>query len=279
MLSIRPFTADDISVGMRLKAQAGWNQLSADWERMLALQPDGCFVAVEEGMAVGTVMTCVFGGVGWIAMMLVDERLRGRGIGRSLMERALAFLDAQSVRSVRLDATPLGQPLYEKLGFTPQYSLSRYAGIPPGNLSRDEIAGVIPAAAAHHEAIFALDRIVTKTDRRKLVSRLLAEHPAFVAPLGSDVSGFLLCRPGSYAVQIGPCIAADWAGIPLLNYAFSRLADRQVYIDIPCSHFPAAAWALECGLVVQRKLLRMCRGQLVSEDQDRLWSSSGPELG
>lgn len=278
MLSTRLFTADDVSVGMRLKTQAGWNQLPADWERMLALQPDGCFVAVEQGMPVGTVMTCVFGGVGWIAMMLVDEKLRGRGIGRSLMERALAFLEGQNVRSVRLDATPLGQTLYEKLGFAPQYALARYAGIPQSSMPPDEIASVIPAATVHHEAIFALDRAVTKTDRRKLISRLLAEHPGFVAARGADLAGFLLWRPGSQAAQIGPCIAADWAGIPLLNYAFSRLADRQVYIDIPCSHSPAAALARQHGLVVQRELLRMCRGELVCED-DRLWSSSGPELG
>ena len=31
--------------------------------------------------------------------------------------------------TIRLDATPLGQPLYESLGFVPQYELTRYAGI------------------------------------------------------------------------------------------------------------------------------------------------------
>jgi hypothetical protein len=30
---------------------------------------------------------------------------------------------------------------------------------------------------------------------------------------------------------------------------------------------------------VQRELLRMCRGKSVIEQIDRLWASSGPELG
>src|SRR5258705_12655293 len=110
-------TVADIPVGMRLKDQAGWNQLEADWRRLLDLQPDGCFVAELGGSPVGTVTTCRFGPVAWIAMMLVDVRFRRCGIGRALMSHALEDLDAHGVCTVRLDATPLGRPLYETLGF------------------------------------------------------------------------------------------------------------------------------------------------------------------
>src|SRR5688500_8685777 len=67
MISIRPFIAADVPLGMRLKAQAGWNQTEADWRRMQGMQPDGCFVAELGGIAAGTVMTCIFGDVAWIA--------------------------------------------------------------------------------------------------------------------------------------------------------------------------------------------------------------------
>src|SRR5215216_3234927 len=119
-------TAADVASGLRLKEQAGWNQLEADWRRLLDLQPDGCFVAEVDGAVVGTVTTCRFGPVGWVAMMLVDEALRGRGIGRALMVRALEDLDAHGVRSVRLDATPLGRPLYESLGFVAEATFARF---------------------------------------------------------------------------------------------------------------------------------------------------------
>jgi hypothetical protein len=33
------------------------------------------------------------------------------------------------------------------------------------------------------------------------------------------------------------------------------------------------------GLTVQRHLVRMCRGQPVSELTNHIWASSGPELG
>ena len=124
-MRIRPMTGADLPLGMRLKAQAGWNQTEADWRRFLHLQPDGCFVAELDGTAVGTTAAFVFGPVAWVAMVLVDEAVRGRGVGTALMRHALAFLDGRGVRSVRLDATPLGRPIYEKLGFVAEYKIGR----------------------------------------------------------------------------------------------------------------------------------------------------------
>src|SRR5262249_6423074 len=106
MLRIRTMTPADIPLGMRLKAQNGWNQLEADWKRLLAMEPDGCFVAETDGVGVGTACTCVFGPVAWVAMVLVDAERRKQGIGTALMEHTLAYLEGRGVRSVRLDATP-----------------------------------------------------------------------------------------------------------------------------------------------------------------------------
>ena len=63
-------TTDDLPLGMRLKAQAGWNQVSADWQRFLELEPDGCFVGQWHGQPVATTTTCVFGSVAWGAGFL-----------------------------------------------------------------------------------------------------------------------------------------------------------------------------------------------------------------
>jgi len=97
MLHIRTMDADDVSLGMRLREQAGWNQTEADWRRMLALQPDGCFVAELDGCAVGTSAATVFETIGWIGMVLVDAASRGRGVGTRLIEHAVVYLDARNV--------------------------------------------------------------------------------------------------------------------------------------------------------------------------------------
>jgi hypothetical protein len=221
-------------------------------------------------------MTCIFDGVAWIAMMLVDESLRGKGIGRALMEHALAYLDEKNVQTVRLDATPLGQPLYEKLGFAAEYSLARYAGSPVGG---GEPAGVAVAETIDHEDIFFLDRSVTQADRRRFLTRLLEEQQAFIVRASGQLHGYLLTRAGASAAQLGPCIADDVAGPLLLSHGLARHAGTPVYIDILQSHAPAATLAREHGLLVQRHLLRMSRGARVCERIESLWASSGPELG
>ena len=126
MLRIRGMTVADIPLGMRLKEQAGWNQVEADWRRLLDLQPDGCFVAELDGIPAGTVTTCRFGPVAWVAMMLVDESFRSRGIGRALMSRALDDLDSAGVRSHPPRCDPSG---------TSALRVARFRG--GGNDSRD----------------------------------------------------------------------------------------------------------------------------------------------
>jgi GNAT superfamily N-acetyltransferase len=278
VIHTRPMTLADVPVGMRLKEQAGWNQLEADWRRFLDMEPDGCFVAEQDGMPVGTVTTCVFGPVAWIAMMLVDAAVRGQGIGRALMVHALEFLEGQGVRSVRLDATPLGQPLYEKLGFVAQYQLARFAGTLP---AAEAVSGVSAAGADRIERLLQLDRAITATDRRKWACRLFAERSEAlrVVERGGETLGFLTVRPGTRALLIGPCLATAEAGPLLFADAWHRYAGRPVFIDIPTGNRPAVERAQAQGLAVQRHLLRMCRGPEVVERTQELWASSGPELG
>src|SRR4051794_19050706 len=117
MIRIRPMTPDDLAFGLRLSQPAGWNQTPGDWARMLDLGQGGCFVAEVEGVHAGTTGTCRFGPLAWVAMVLVEPALRGRGVGTALMRHALDWLDQQGVQTIRLDATPLGEPVYRKLGF------------------------------------------------------------------------------------------------------------------------------------------------------------------
>ena len=88
MIRVRALTAADLPLG--LCGAAGWNQTEADWRRFLDLQPDGCFVAELDGASVGTTTTCVFSRVAWVAMALVAEAVRGRGVGAALLGAALA---------------------------------------------------------------------------------------------------------------------------------------------------------------------------------------------
>jgi GNAT superfamily N-acetyltransferase len=279
MIRIRPMTDADLPLGMRLKTQAGWNQTEADWRRILALQPGGCFVAELDGCPAATTSVCVFDSIGWIAMVLVEQSVRGRGIATRLMQHALAFLDGCRVRTVRLDATPLGRPVYEKFGFVAEYQLARWQGTAAGG----EIApGVDPVTPQQIEAVCALDRRATGTDRRRLIARLHEEQPAAmrVSAGNEGIRGYMSLRPGSRATQIGPVVALDArAGRVLCDAAACLCAGQPVFVDIPSENHPATEWAESTGLSVQRPLTRMRRGEPVLDQPMQLWGGFGPEKG
>ena len=278
-IAIRAMSLRDLPLGMRLKEQAGWNQTRADWLRFLALEPEGCFVAELEGRPVGTTVTTVLGSVGWIAMVLVERSVRGQGIGTGLVEHAIGHLESRPVRTIRLDATPLGRPLYEKLGLVPEYDLTRWEGLAPA-LATDP--RVQPVSGDLLPEIVELDCRATGTDRARLIGQLHSQWPEAmrVVCLPSGLAGYATFRPGSLAAQIGPAVATGpEAGVALGDAMLQSCVGRRVFIDVPADNAPATAWAKSRGLTPQRQLTRMRRGQPVHDFPSLLWASSGPENG
>jgi GNAT superfamily N-acetyltransferase len=279
LLRIRDMTVADIPFGMRLKQQAGWNQIEADWRRLLGLQPDGCFVAELDGVPAGTVTTCRFGPVAWVAMMLVDESFRSRGIGRCLMKHALDELDSKGARTIRLDATSLGRPLYESLDFRAEATFARYVGVLPPADGPPELP-VSPSSEVV-DGVAKFDLQVTGTDRGRLLRVLIEEHPESLqlAIESGEIAGFLLSRPGSRARRIGPCLASEQAAPLLLGDVRRRYATEKITMDIPVDNAAAMALAASWGLNMTGLLTRMSRGLPVREDLQKLWASAGPEKG
>ncbi len=294
MVRIRLMDEGDLPLGMRLKEVAGWNQTEADWRRFLALSPDGCFVAertraagqeqapVHQGVgyeALGTAVACVFGPIGWIAMVLVDPGHRKQGIGTRLVQRAIDYLEHCGVRSIRLDATPLGKPVYERLGFRPEYELARWDGVAPhvpleSNTRRAEDFDL--------EAIARLDQQWTGTPRRRLLEYLFRQQPGAMHVVeGPDgLLGYATWREGTVASFLGPAVATvEEAGQSLLDAMLAACAGRRMFVDIPWDNPAATRWAQARGFAVQRPLTRMVRGDAVCDRPDRLWASSGPETG
>jgi GNAT superfamily N-acetyltransferase len=278
-LQLRPMTAADIALGMQLKQAAGWTQIEADWRRALELEPDGCFVAEADGAGVGTVATCLFGPIAWIAMVLVDQRCRGLGIGRALLERAIEYCESRQADSVRLDATPLGRPLYASLGFRDDFELARYRGTP--QLQEPAAGDADPFCPANLAGILELDRAATATDRGKLL-RALIEHehqPTLVVRTSHGLAGFCSSRPGIAALQIGPCIATAAAGPQLLAATIGAARGWPVVIDLPTGNAEAIRMVEGAGLQRERCFTRMTRGRPVCEDLPSHWASFGPEKG
>jgi predicted N-acetyltransferase YhbS len=279
---IRTMRASDIDDALTLSKSVGWNQIAADWHRMYHLEPSGCFVAQYQDHVVGTTLCCVFGNVAWLAMVIVQENLRGRGLGSLLVQRGLDCARQNGIDSVRLDATPLGQHVYRRFGFEPQFELIRMAGVVQTSKPTSPASDLMIRTASLTEVptLFEYDRHATRTDRRKLLNQLFSEWTPLVAcSRDGRVHGFLAHREGRLATQHGPCAGTRGAARALFRHALNSRAGTSVIADIPSDKTDLLAIATEHGLSPQRTLLRMCCGTSVEEDRQLFHLSYGGEFG
>ncbi len=277
---IRRMQVTDLPLCRHLVEEAGWNQVDPDWARAMALEPEGCFVAEKDGAGMATTTCCRFGTVGWIAMVLVDKKARGMGIARRLVAYAVGYLESLGVRTIRLDATHMGQGLYRQLGFYEEYMVVRYAGIPSA-AGGEAWPGRVPANHPLITEVAALDRKITGTDRLSFLTSLAGKAPFYYKMSGSgSLDGYLGFREGRLAVQLGPAAAlTDDSGLKLLDRAVSGFRNRKCFTDIPSPNKTAIRWAEANGFTEQRNFVRMCRGEKITDHPGQIWASSGPEKG
>lgn len=271
---IRQMQPPDIPAAMRLKEAAGWNQTEQDWANVLALEPEGCWVEEQQGEVVASTTAVCYGSeLAWIGMVLVAPAFRGRGLARGLMEHCLSWLEGRGVGQVKLDATDLGRPLYEKLGFREERAIERW-GIASKSTARSAGGCELPAAK-----IAALDGESFGADRTRLIERLLE---AFAGHGAWEPEGFCLGRPGSNAYFIGPCAASSAdAARRLVCRAMAEARAQSFFWDL-CSDVPSAVeLARELGFERRRALARMAlrRETALAGRPERVFAAAGFEYG
>ena len=280
MLTIRPMRRDDIPLGLELCRAARWNQLEADWRRLLAIEPGGLFVCEADGRPCATASTTSYGTQsGWIGMLLVHADFRRRGIGTAMIQRCIETLEAKRIESIKLDATDQGRPVYRKIGFRDERPIVRYAGaVPPGATPH---RGVRPMAAADWPAVAALDRPAFGADRLRLLRRLAEDGRAVVARGAEGLRGFGFSRPGHDAAFLGPVVAADAeAALAVVETLLADLPEGQVFWDVLADHRAAVGMAESFGLAVDRRLTRMVLGEKMNPGEVGLvYGAAGFELG
>ena len=281
-VEIRRLRAADLAAAERLRAQAGWNHRPADWRRLLDWEPAGCFAAWLDGRLVGTATaTALTPRLGFVGMVLVDVEQRRRGIGRALTSRAVEWLERErGCACVALYATPLGRPLYEHLGFGPEYGLQRWEGVAPSVSAPPEVR---PLLLADLPRLADLDRLALGVDRGRLWPALLAARPegAYWIAANGGVRGFACVRPGARCWYLGPFLATDAsAAETLLRAALAPLAGQAVGLDCPDPNVVSQSLLPRFGFAPIRPFICMTRGQrLPPSDPSRVYGVAGLEIG
>lgn len=277
----RAMTRADIPSGLSLCRANGWNQTAEDWELLLARGGDGCRVAVLGHRVVGTATTVAYEGrFAWIGMVLVDEAVRGHGLGRALLQAAL---DRLGPLPARLDATPRGHPLYLALGFVEERRLCRLTSAATTDGTGGDCRDVRPMRRDDLDAVAAWDRAVFGADRRPLLEWARESTPdlALVMDRGASLEGYCLGRRGHRFLQVGPVVADNLnVAAALVDACRRRAPAASMAIDAPAAPAAWSARLAEMGFVEERPFIRMCRGAGLNEGRPASqWAIFGPEWG
>lgn len=281
-MQLRVMTTRDISGGVRLNTVVGWNQTEADWESFLAASPSGCFVMEDRDKIVGTAATLSFEmRFAWISMVLVDPEYRNRGIGTSLLQRAIEYLDSAGIPTQKLDATPAGKPLYEKLGFVTEYEIDRWI-LKWSILDKHCRKDLRPSTETLAD-VFQFDHEAFGADRSTLL-RSLNERASDMTLIARDTGklmGYIFGRRGLFADHLGPWMARDEDTARRLLPEFLRRSTRDtIIVDALKSSTIAVKLLREYGFSPARLLTRMYRGRNAFPGKpESLCAILGPEFG
>lgn len=286
-LGVDSLTRADVPDAMALSTQAGWNQVAADWHRLLDLDADGCFAGRIDGDLVATGTLVTFGDeVGWIGMILVDEDHRRQGYGTDVFDRVLELAAERGV-TAGLDATDAGREVYRKRDFVDVAPIERWCGPlsadgggaddagseavavdEVGSDDRDEIA-----------AACALDERAVGVDRSDLIGHLVAEAGTTTLAVDGGRGGYAVVRPGREHDHLGPLVADSETAAESLVRAAAAVVDGSVLVDVLDVAFAESVLAPR-GMAPQRHLTRM-----VAEEPtpllvgDGVRAAAGFELG
>ncbi|TPJ57261.1 GNAT family N-acetyltransferase [Mesorhizobium sp. B2-7-1] len=202
-IELQTFGPDHIEGAVALSRQENWPHRPQDWQMALQLS-NGAVALDDQGRVTGTILVTPYGmDCAMINMVIVDRTVRGKGLGRRLMDQAFALAGD---RPLRLVATADGIPLYEKLGFVPSGTIRQHQGSVAKLGAPD---GVEAADTADLPEIKALDRDAYGADREALIDALAERGQFAVIRRNGAIEAYAAIRPFGRGEVIGPVIAGS----------------------------------------------------------------------
>jgi ribosomal protein S18 acetylase RimI-like enzyme len=262
ILNIRNLTTADFNnIDPVLRAAYGTpSSFQSELQIYLQLQPDGWLIAECDGVPVGMVGAVDYGTFAYIGLLSVHPSFQRRGIGQSLMERILAWLDERGSPNAVLDATELGTPLYTKLGFVEdEKSLVFIWNSGMQELSASE--SVSELRSDDLAAVTAFDTPLFGANRQAVLTAFLNQFP-HRAFLVRDSTGQIIGYLFAQLQKLGPWVATTpTAAAALLTTALQLSFNGTPRVLVPSLNRAAITLLQGYGFKEERSLSHMRRGR------------------
>jgi ribosomal protein S18 acetylase RimI-like enzyme len=268
MFHVEKMEVDDFPFAVQLANKMNWNMTVEDFEFMVKLEPQGCFVQFHGNERVGIATSVSFGKVGWFGTFVVKEDCRGEGAGSILIKYAIDYLKNKDAETIGLYAYPHLVKFYESFGFetdTDFLVLQGKAAFPATQqmlraAKKQDISDVID-----------LDRRCFGTDRRKLLEPLLLNkgNLCYVSTENNEIIGYVVAKVYDKMAEVGPLMCKAnrvKAAELLLKTILSKLDGLDVFVYIPKKETELLNILHKAGFKEDFQVVRMFMGPAIAKN-------------
>ena len=259
MITNRLMKRTELDVVLDWAAAEGWNPGLDDAEAFWATDPEGFFVAEQQGELLAAISVVRHSkSFAFLGLYICQAEHRGRGIGLSLWNDAIAHAGN---RTVGLDGVAEQQANYERSGFKRVGATTRYSGRPSA-LSHNR---VVDATDADISELIALEATASGWKKQTYLYHWFAptaNRQTVVIREDENIvaaATFRRCREG---VKIGPFLAKHaQLAAPLLQH-ISACVDAEIIIDVPAEASDVALICQKQNMLPIFGTARMFRGTI-----------------
>ncbi len=260
MLEIRRMLQSDIGFARSLTDIEQWGHLQADFNRLLRLDSEGCFVAWQDDVRAGIATTVRYDRYAFLGNIIVKREYRGGNIGPALMRHGVNYLEKQDVQTIELDGVLSAVAMYRHMGFQDKYRSLRFVRN-PAEIARDVQAFSHCEASVNDLTEFDFRR--TNIHRQGLIREIIQENPnRALCAWSSHLQAYALVRDRANDTRaIGPLVAEDPdACDSIIATVISSFGDRTLAIGVPEINNEAVSVMKRYGFYQCAPSLRMYRG-------------------
>lgn len=276
---IRKASRADLDILIDWAAREGWNPGLDDASAFWAADPEGYWIAEEEGVVAAALSLVRYGeAYAFLGFYMAHPDYRGQGIGFTLWQKAVS---AAGDRAIGLDGVVAQQDNYRKSGFAYAHANFRFGGEvqctePPGT----ELVSVSPV---HVAMLIDYDARFNPVRRDAFLREWLkpfSTRESFALIRNAEVLGYGTIRACREGYKIGPLFADTETGADLIfRKLVTSVGGGRVYLDIPEPNAASRALCDRYNLKPVFETARMYRGPAPELPLGQIYGITTYELG
>ena len=268
MFKIKKLEIEDLPFAVQLANVSNWNMTIKDFEFMMKIEPQGCFVLFQDQERLGIASSVTFGKAGWFGNLVVKEEFRNKGAGGHLLQHAIDYFNKKGVETIGLYAYPHTVKFYKKFGFKSDIDFLVLKGKVAFHMVPQEIVKL--AKLPDIQRIINFDHQCLGANRKKLLELILLNRHnlCYISTEKSKITGYIAAKIYDKMVEIGPLMCTmnhTKDAMLLFETMLNQLSGFEAYTCIPKKETKLLSILLKAGLKEDFEVVRMFLGPAIAK--------------